>query len=137
MSNAVVVRIVRICAWVRVGFADFNKAAIAAACGAAAEVPKKARSSPVFMVVETPSAAVMSGLARTCPPFAPNVRLPGVIGEPSALKKTRLGPSDEKFSTLSAAENALGNGPIGYPGVKGSPAGVAPTLKTPMLPAAE
>ena len=81
ISSAVEVKASKICAPVAEGLADFNNAAIAAAWGAAADVPKNGLNPGVF--VETPSAAVMSGLIRRRPPPVPNSRLPGVIGVPS------------------------------------------------------
>ena len=60
--------------------ASSTKAAIAAACGAAAEVPWKSEKPGVE--VETPSAAVRSGLFSTFPPV--DEKFPGVIGVPSA-----------------------------------------------------
>src|SRR2546425_10965178 len=86
ISTAVEVKIVLICATVRDGFADLINAAMAPACGAAAEVPKNG-FKPLLLgnVVETPSAAVTSGLLRTVPPLVPKRKLPGVIAVPSAL----------------------------------------------------
>src|SRR5262245_12703941 len=78
-------------------FADFTRAAIAAACGAAADVPKKKVGNPPAPVTETPSAAVRSGLFRSCPPE--EVKLPGVNGVPSPAKKMRRGPSELNHST--------------------------------------
>lgn len=43
----------------------------------------------------------MSGFWRTVPPV--DKKFPGVIAEPSALKNTRLGPSELKVSTGLAA----------------------------------
>ena len=59
MSIAVEVRIVLICVEVRLGFSDLTRAAMAPACGAAAEVPKKVLNPGAAQL--TPSAAVMSG----------------------------------------------------------------------------
>src|SRR5438132_527494 len=72
---------VRISAGVAVGLPDNSSAAIAAACGAAAEVPKNGWKP--LTEVATPSAAVMSGLVRVAPPVEDT--LPGVIAVPSAL----------------------------------------------------
>jgi hypothetical protein len=65
----------------RLGLRDSIKAAIAAACGAAAEVPKKGLKPAV--AVETPSAAVRSGFSRSWPPV--ERKLPGVMALPSGL----------------------------------------------------
>ena len=86
ISSAVEVKMVLICAAVNDGFADLINPAIAPACGAAAEVPKNGfKPLPLGKVVETPSAAVTSGLFRTAPPLVPKRKLPAVIGLPSAL----------------------------------------------------
>ena len=55
-------------------------AAIAAACGAAAEVPWKSAKPGVEVL--TPSAAVTSGFCSTRPPV--DEKFPGVIAAPSA-----------------------------------------------------
>ena len=60
------------------GLPDSTSAAIAAACGAAADVPKNGAKSGTLVV--TPSAAVMSGLRRSSPPV--DVKLPGVFAVP-------------------------------------------------------
>src|SRR5947207_11097174 len=107
-------------------------AAIAAACGAAAEVPKKCPGTggmnPTPEVI-MPSAAVMSGFCLTSPPL--DEKLPGVIGELSALKNSRRGPSELKGSVTLAELNTPGNGPAGQPTPKKSAvlgmAGVAAT----------
>src|SRR5262245_9283765 len=65
---------------------------MAAACGAAAEVPKNGLNPGVRALV--PSAAAMSGLTSRMPPLVPNRKFPGVIGVPSALKNMRRGPSE-------------------------------------------
>jgi hypothetical protein len=124
ISIAVLVRAVRICACVSDGFADFSRAAMAAACGAAADVPENVMPKPPAPVTDTRSAAVMSGFWRTVPPV--DEKLPSVIAEPSALKKSLRGPSEEKVSTAFAALCGAGNGPEGVP--PGS-AGVAATPK--------
>ena len=48
------------------GLPDSTSAAIAAACGAAADVPKNGAKQSIDVL--TPSAAVMSGFCRTVPP---------------------------------------------------------------------
>src|SRR5260370_40035961 len=112
ISTVLVVRIVLTCAVVKEGFADLINAAIAPACGAAAEVPKNGfKPPPAGNVVETPSAAVTSGLFRTVPPLVPNRKLPAVTGLPFALKKIRRGPSELKVSTWLVDENGFGEGP--------------------------
>jgi hypothetical protein len=69
----------RSCAAEIVGTAPFTSAAIAPACGAAAEVPKNGlRPEPGGSVVETPSAAARSGLLRTSPPPLANVTPPWI-----------------------------------------------------------
>src|SRR6185369_13515798 len=83
ISTAVVVSAVLICACVNVGFADLSKAAIAAACGAAAEVPKKGLLKLPTPVTATPSAAVINGCCMVVPPV--EEKLPGVMAVPSPL----------------------------------------------------
>jgi hypothetical protein len=100
---AVLVKAVLICAAVSDGRADFNKAAIAAACGAAAEVPKKGEPNPPTPVTFTPSAAVTSGFCNNEPPV--DRKFPGVTAELSALKKIRRGPSELNVSTVFDAMN--------------------------------
>src|SRR5215468_7976986 len=98
MSTAVLVRAVRIWDWVNAGLADLTSAATDAADGAAAEVPKNGfKPLPAGSVVCTPSAPVISGLLRTVPPV--EEKFPGVMAEPSGLKKTRRGPSEVNSST--------------------------------------
>ena len=63
-------------------------AAIAAACGAAAEVPLNGPNPGV--AVDTPSAAAISGVSSTFPPVAE--KSPGVTAVPSASKNMRRGP---------------------------------------------
>src|SRR6185295_12337440 len=109
MSIAEPVSLVLICAGVRVGKADFNRPAIAAACGAAAEVPKKVVGKPPTPVTDTPSAAVMSGFWRKVPPV--DEKLPGVIAVPFSRKKILRGPSELKVSETLAAVKGPGNGP--------------------------
>ena len=65
---------------------------MAAAWGAAAEVPQKERNPGV--VVVTQSAAVTSGFLRSRPPPVPKRTLPGVISVPFGLKKILRGPSE-------------------------------------------
>src|SRR5262245_11207947 len=100
-SSAVAAMAFSTCAGVQVGRTDRTSAAMPAACGAAADVPKNGRNPGVFALV--PSAAVMSGLARVIPPLVPNRKLPGVIGEPLGLKKILRGPSELKASIGFAA----------------------------------
>jgi hypothetical protein len=90
MSRAVEVNAVRSCAVVRPGTADFNSAAMAAAWGAAAEVPQNG-SNPGAETL-TQSAAARSGFCRTVPPV--DEKFPGVIAVPLARKNTRRGPSE-------------------------------------------
>ncbi len=71
---------------------DSASAAIAAACGAAAEVPQKGLK-PVT-AVGTQSAAVTSTFGSTVPPLVAMRKLPGVIDVPLGLKKMRRGPSE-------------------------------------------
>ena len=59
LSIAVLIRAVRICAGVSPGESCFSNAVIAAACGAAADVPKNEPNPGTE--VATPSAAVISG----------------------------------------------------------------------------
>src|SRR5262244_896503 len=108
------------------GRADNTSAAIAAACGAAADVPKNVVGKPPDPVTETPSAAAMSGFSSVCPPV--DERLPGVIAEPVEVKKIWRGPSELNGSTTFVALNGFGNGPAGAPNVNGVAAGVAATL---------
>src|SRR5262245_66498905 len=75
MSIALPTRADRIWAGVLVGRAPLIRAATAPACGAAAEVPKNGvRPEPGGSVVDTPSAALTSGLARVLPPPLAHVR---------------------------------------------------------------
>src|SRR5215510_9801129 len=124
MSIALLVSAARICSGVKDGFADLSKPAIAAACGAAAEVPKNGLGNPPTPVTETPSAAVMSGFWRRRPPVAETS--PGVISVPSAWKKMRRGPSELNSSTVLDELKGFGNGPVGLgAGPKDVAAGVA------------
>ncbi len=70
----------RISCAVAAGFVSSSSAAMAAACGAAADVPQNVAKPGVSVV--TQSAAAMSGLSRTSPPVAS--RFPGVMAVPSA-----------------------------------------------------
>src|SRR5436190_8210301 len=108
MSIAVEVMAADTWAAVMARFLDFTRPAIAAACGAAAEVPKN-EVNPGTLVL-TPSAAVISGLASTKPPLEPT--LPGVIAVPFPLKKRRRKPSELKVSTLWLAPNVVLHGPV-------------------------
>src|SRR5829696_2460284 len=120
LSMAVFCTASRIISGVSDGLADLSRAAIAAACGAAAEVPRNEMPKPPAPVTDTPSAAVRSGFWRLMPPAART--LPGVNGVPSARKKSLRGPSDENASTWLVALNGFGDGPGGV-------ARVAATLK--------
>ena len=82
MSIAVEVSAVRICAGVSVPLADLSSAAIAAACGAEADVPKNGDGKPPTPVTLTPSAAVMSGFWRTSPPVEERLAVYGVPSAP-------------------------------------------------------
>src|SRR5207248_1578564 len=107
ISIAVLVRATLICDCVKAGFADFSRAAMAAACGAAAEVPENRVGKPPAPDTATPSAAVMSGFCKTVPPV--DERLPGVIADPLPLKKTRRGPSELKVSRVLLELKTEGN----------------------------
>ena len=74
MSIALPISAARVCSGVKDGLADLINPAIAAACGAAAEVPKNGFGNPPAPVMETPSAAVMSGFWRTSLPWPRNRR---------------------------------------------------------------
>ncbi len=121
MSIAEAIRPARSSASVTVGTALFISAAIAAACGAAADVPPNGLNAGRDVV--TPSAAVRSGFWRTTPPVF--VRLPGVISLPSGFRMIRRGPSEVNVSLTLAGVNGPGKGPSG--GV----AGAAATLIAP------
>ena len=102
MSSEPLTSAARICAGVLAGSADLTRPAIAPACGAAAEVPKNGfRPEPAGSVVTTPSAAAMSGLARSEPPPLANVwpGLSALIGLLLRSKNTRRGPSPLNSST--------------------------------------
>jgi hypothetical protein len=114
MSIALPISAARICSGVKDGLADLINPEIAAACGAAAEVPKNGLGNPPAPVMETPSAAVISGFWRTRPHVAE--KSPGVIGVPSAWKKMRRGPSELNPSTTFDELKGFG---------KAAPAGVA------------
>ena len=95
MSMAVDVNAVRSCAVVSPGLAAFSKAAMAAACGAAADVPQNGLNPGVEVI--TQSAAAMSGFCRTVPPV--DEKSPGVIAVPLAKKNTCRSPSELYVST--------------------------------------
>jgi hypothetical protein len=80
MSIALLIRNERIWACVKAGLTDLTSAAIAPACGAAAEVPKNGLNPGAAVL--TPSAAVRSGFWIITPP--PARKFPGVIALPSA-----------------------------------------------------
>ena len=71
--------------WVLVNpvFADLMSPAMAAACGAAAEVPQNGSKPPTNECVQ--SAAVRSTLASVVPPLVPNKTFPGVIAAPAGV----------------------------------------------------
>src|SRR6185369_7342653 len=104
MSRAVLARKFRTSATVKLGLYDRINAAIAAAWGAA--VPGKGWNP--WTLVETRSAAAMSGFWRSAPPL--EEKSPEVIAVPSGWKKTCLGPSELNVSTETAgpAVNGLG-----------------------------
>ncbi len=108
MSIAVDVRTAVICAGVRLGFSDLTSAAMAPACGAAADVPKNGLNPGAAQ--ETPSAAVTSGCWMIWPPV--EEKSPGVIAELSALKKTWRVPSELNVSTTLKELNGNGKGPM-------------------------
>src|SRR5262249_34193425 len=81
ISSAEDVSPVRTWAGVSAKLDDNNRPAIAAACGAAAEVPKNGLNPGV--ATATPSAAAMSGFCRKRPPVEET--LPGVISLLSGL----------------------------------------------------
>src|SRR5262245_7143421 len=105
MSMAVLVRAVRILEADSAGLAALINAAIAAACGAAAEVPKNGEAKKPTPVTETPSAAVKSGFWSTRPPV--EEKFPGVNAVLLARKKIRRGPSELKVSTVLAPVNGF------------------------------
>ena len=96
MSRAVAKSALLSCVCVKPGFADLMSAMIAAACGAAADVPKNCPGKSPAPVTNTPSAAVRSGFCNTAPPV--DEKLPGVTAVPSPRKKTRRGPSELNVS---------------------------------------
>ncbi len=97
MSRADALSAARIWAGVGVGLNERSRAAMAAAWGAAAEVPKNGLKPGIAAEEVTPSAAVMSGFWRTVPPV--DEKFPGVIGVPPGVKNIRRGPSELKVST--------------------------------------
>jgi len=71
------------CEGVSEGFADITRAAMAAAVGAAAEVPQKGLNPDT---ADSPqSAAVRSTLDSVVPPLVLKRKLPGVMPLPSGL----------------------------------------------------
>ena len=85
--------------------ASSSRAPIAAACGAAADVPQKYEKPGV--AVDTHVAAARSGFCSTFPPF--DEKSPGVIAVPSDSKKTRRGPVRAvRLHGLRAVEEAAG-----------------------------
>src|SRR5262245_6719074 len=82
---------------------------MAAAWGAAAEVPKNGRKPGVF--ANTASAAVTSGFCSVVPPLVAKRTLPGVIGVPFGLKKIFRGPSELKIS-IGLAKPVNGRVPV-------------------------
>src|SRR5512135_1814795 len=104
IAPGALVKMERVWAMVSVGLAERNNAAIAAACGAAAEVPKKVLKPGAAQL--TPSAAVRSGFCASAPPV--DEKFPGVIGVLSGLKKWRRGPSELKVSTTVLPLNNTG-----------------------------
>jgi hypothetical protein len=103
ISIAVFASAFRVWAVVRLELLCSSKTAIAAACGAAADVPKNGLKPGVAVL--TPSAAVTSGFCRIAPPL--EEKFPAVIGVPSAWKKIRRGPSELKVSTVQSEVNGL------------------------------
>jgi hypothetical protein len=81
MSRADEIRAVLTCAGVGVGLEERSNPAMAAACGAAADVPKNGLK--VGAAHDTPSPAATSGFWRINPPVAETS--PGVIGVLFAL----------------------------------------------------
>ena len=79
------------------------KAPIAAACGAAAEVPQNVEKPGV--AVDTHVAAVRSGFCSSFPPV--EEKLPDVIAVPSGWKKIRRGPSELSVWTDSVPLKTL------------------------------
>src|SRR5580704_7099394 len=75
---------------------------MAAACGVAADVPKKLgkpfKSLPPKNVVLSPSVAVMSGLARICGELS---------GLPAGSKRIVAGPSESKDSIVRWSRNGV------------------------------
>ena len=98
ISSAVATSAARICVAVSAGLYAFNSAATAAACGAAADVPKKGANPGTE--VDTPSDAVMTGYCWVRPPPVPIKKLFGVTAVPFGLKNLRAGPSEENNSVV-------------------------------------
>jgi len=87
MSMAEFLSAVVIWPFVAAGFADLMSAAIAAAVGAAADVPQNWRKPAVDVLPQSP--AVMSTLGSDVPPFVANMMFPGVMAVvPVTLKLT-------------------------------------------------
>ena len=84
MSRAEALRAVWICEAFSDGRADFTSAAIAAACGAAADVPQNGLLNP-GVLEGVQSAAAKSGFCSNVPPLVEKSRFPGVIGVPVGL----------------------------------------------------
>ena len=100
MSSAMLAIAVRSCAWVTLPgppAPSSTSAAIAAACGAAADVPQNLENPGVAVV--TQEAAARSGLLRSLPPV--DVKFPAVIAVPSGSKNIRRGPSELDVRTDS------------------------------------
>src|SRR4051794_35120179 len=89
------------------GLPDITSAAIPAACGADADVPKNGENPSTEVL--TPSAAAKSGFCRTTPPV--ELKFPGVGGTPFGRKNTRRGPSEVKRSDCCVVGYRFGKGP--------------------------
>src|SRR5258708_6536178 len=110
----------------RAGRAERSRPAIAAACGADAEVPKKGRK--LLTSVETPSAAVRSGFWRTTPPV--EEKLPG--GAPAWARFERRSWAGVGGSVETAARGeGLLAGTEGSYALQEAPAGSAQCSTTP------
>ena len=95
------IRNVRISAGESAPLADFSSAAIAAACGAAAEVPKNVDGNVPAPVTLTPSAAVMSGFCRSSPPVDDTFR-----GDGRAVGLVEQTPWPVRAEALDRVERA-------------------------------
>ena len=80
MSSADAFMAATIWALVQPGLAPLIRAAMAAAVGAAAEVPQKVVNPGVVVVPQSPAA--MSTFGNVVPPLVANRRLPGVMAVP-------------------------------------------------------